>query len=154
MTNHGEKTREGAASGSPRRFATVAVGDDIGSLRKTVTRLTLFLFGVAYFTAHRVHYDPEFSRAEGFDDVLVTANLLSAYSADLVGTWSGCSPALRSLEERNVAPAVAGDTVLVSGRVVDLEPRDNGGLVWCALEVSKQDGTKLVEGRASALLPS
>jgi hydroxyacyl-ACP dehydratase HTD2-like protein with hotdog domain len=42
----------------------------------------MFLFGVAYWTSHRIHYDPEWARAEGFGDLLVTANLLSAYSVE------------------------------------------------------------------------
>ncbi|MDT7773487.1 MAG: hypothetical protein QOC67_2411 [Pseudonocardiales bacterium] len=47
----------------------------------------MFLFGVAYWTSHRIHYDPEWARAEGFGDLLVTANLLSAYSVEGVAGW-------------------------------------------------------------------
>jgi 3-methylfumaryl-CoA hydratase len=138
---------------TPRSFSTVQVGDDVGLVTHTITRVTLFLFGVAYFTAHRIHYDVEYSRSEGFDDVLVTANLLSAYSANLIEQWARHPGALRSLEERNLAPASAGDTVVLTGTVVDLEPTPTGGTVLCNLRVDNDRGLALVTGQASIALP-
>jgi acyl dehydratase len=141
-------------SGRPvRRFADVVIGEELPSLVRTPTRLTVFLFGVAYWTSHRIHYDPEWARAEGFGDVLVTANLLSAYSVEVVTGWAGDPACLRGLEERNVSPALAGDELTVRGRVAALEPAPRGGLVRCALTVAKADGTTVVDGRAVLLLP-
>jgi hydroxyacyl-ACP dehydratase HTD2-like protein with hotdog domain len=136
-----------------RRFADVRLGEELPSESHVVTRVTLFLFGIAYFTPHRIHYDVEYARGEGFDDVLVTANLLSAYSADLLARWAGDAAAVRSLEERNVAPATAGDALVVGGRVSDLEPGETGGLVWCDLYVNRADGARVIGARASLQLP-
>jgi hydroxyacyl-ACP dehydratase HTD2-like protein with hotdog domain len=132
-----------------RRFADVTVGDVLPARQHTPTRVTLFLFGVAYWTSHRIHYDAEWARSEGYDDVLVTANLLSAYSAELLTEWAGDPGCLRSLEERNVAAAVAGDKLEITGRVAEVEPAPDGGLVRCDLRVFKQDGATVVEGRAT-----
>ena len=136
-----------------RRFADVTVGDELPGRVHTPTRLTLFLFGVAYWTPHRIHYDPEWARSEGYDDVLVTANLLSAYTAELLTEWAGDPGCLRTLQERNVAAAVAGDKLEITGRVAEVEPAPGGGLVRCDLRVVKQDGTAVVEGRATVALP-
>lgn len=136
-----------------RRLADVRLGEELPRESHAVTRVTLFLFGIAYFTSHRIHYDVEYARDGGFDDVLVTANLLSAYSVGLLTRWAGDPTAVRSLEERNLAPAIAGDTVVVGGRVSALEPGEQGGLVWCDLYVDKADGTRVVGARASLQLP-
>jgi hypothetical protein len=46
-------------SAAPERTAVgeVAPGDALPVLHRTATRLTLFLFGVAYWTSNRIHYD-------------------------------------------------------------------------------------------------
>jgi acyl dehydratase len=137
-----------------RKFAEVRVGDALPPSSCQITRVGLFLFGVAYFTAHRIHYDVEYSREAGFADVLVTANLLSGLTARMLGRWAGDDGALRSLEERNVAPAFAGDTVVISGTVAEVLPsKVAGGLVWCELRVERTDGDRIVNGRAALLLP-
>lgn len=130
----------------------VQIGDELPELVRTPSRVTLFMFGVAYWTTHRAHYDVEFARSQGFADVLVTANLLSAYSAELVTSWAGPGGSLRSLEERSLAPAVAGDTVTARGTVAEIEPTADGSLVWCDIGLFNQGGTQVVQARASVLL--
>jgi acyl dehydratase len=127
----------------------VKVGDVLPELRRTPTRVTLFMFGVAYWTSHRAHYDVEFARAQGFKDVLVTANLLSAYNAELVTSWAGAVGTLRSLEERSLSPAVAGDTVIARGTVVKVEDIEDGQLAWCDLQIFTEVGVQVVQGTAS-----
>lgn len=142
-----------SAAAATRRFGGVRAGENLPVLERHPTRLTIFLFGVAYWTAHRIHYDVEHARAEGFADVLVTSNLLSAYLATLATDWAGDRTCLRRLEDRNVAPAIAGDVLRVRGYVSELEPTEGGGLVHCALTVAKDDGTVVVTGRATLALP-
>ena len=98
----------------------VRVDDALPALHRTPTRLTVFLFGTAYWTSHRIHYDVEAAREEGFGDVLVTANLLSAYNIELLTRWTGDPHCVIELEERNVTPALAGDALTISGTVVDV----------------------------------
>jgi 3-methylfumaryl-CoA hydratase len=133
-----------------RRFAGVQVGDQLPPETKHITRLTLFLFGVSYFTSHRLHYDSEFARGQGFDDVLVTATLLSGYSAQMLARWAGADDALVALEERNVSPACAGQSLVISGRVTRTEPLDTGGgLVRCELRIDRSDGSCVVTTNAT-----
>jgi acyl dehydratase len=127
----------------------IEVGDVLPKLRRTPTRVTLFMFGVAYWTSHRAHYDVEFARAQGFKDVLVTANLLSAYNAELVTSWAGAAGTLRSLEERSLSPAVAGDTVIARGTVTQVEDVEGGRLAWCDLQIFTDADAQVVQGTAS-----
>ena len=62
----------------------MSVGDSLGSCERTATRVGMFLFGVAHWTAHRIHYDTEWARREGYPDVLVPGPLMSAWQVELV----------------------------------------------------------------------
>jgi hydroxyacyl-ACP dehydratase HTD2-like protein with hotdog domain len=132
----------------------VAVGDELPSMIRRPTRVTLFLFGVAYWTPHRIHYDVEAARAEGFDDVLVTANLLSAYNAELLTRWTGDPHCVLELEERNVSPAVAGVTLTVGGRVTALGEHRGLSTARCSLSMVDDHGGVVVDGTALVLLPT
>ncbi|GGM64819.1 MaoC family dehydratase [Dactylosporangium sucinum] len=130
------------------------VGDTLPEVRRTITKVSLFLFGVAHWTAHRIHWDEEYAKAAGFRGPLVTANLLSAINAELVTGWGGPGAQLRRLEERNVGPAVAGDTVVAKGMVTAVAPGAGGDRVTCALEMSTADGVVIVKGEADVVLPA
>jgi hydroxyacyl-ACP dehydratase HTD2-like protein with hotdog domain len=140
---------------SPERTALweVAPGDALPVLHRTATRLTLFLFGVAYWTSHRIHYDLDAARAEGFDDVLVTANLLSAYNVELLTRWTGDPHCLLTLEERNVSPAFADDELTVTGRVLEVGAPDKARTARCSLLITKNHGMAVLSGTATVLLP-
>jgi acyl dehydratase len=132
----------------------IEIGQALPDLRRTVTQVGLFLFGVAHWTAHRIHWDAEYARSAGFRGALVTANLLSAINAELVTNWAGQGAMLRRLEERNVGSAVAGDTVVATGVVSAVESTPEGDLVTCSLEMSTDAGAAIVKGEATVLLPA
>ena len=130
----------------------VRVDDALPVLHRTPTRLTVFLFGTAYWTSHRIHYDVEAAREEGFGDVLVTANLLSAYNIELLARWTGDPHCVVELEERNVTPALAGDALTISGTVVDVGA-SNGRQHGTVLVARRQgDGDTVVRGSALVYL--
>jgi hydroxyacyl-ACP dehydratase HTD2-like protein with hotdog domain len=133
--------------------AEVRPGDQLPVLQRRPTRVTMFLFGVAYWTSHRIHYDVEAARAEGFDDILVTANLLSAYNVELLTSWTGDPFCVLELEERNVAPALAGDGLTVTGRVLDVAEAAGRRTARCALAITKTDATTVLTGEAVIILP-
>jgi hydroxyacyl-ACP dehydratase HTD2-like protein with hotdog domain len=135
---------------APRR--PVSVGDELPVLRRTPTRVTLFLFGVAYWTSHRIHYDLEAARSEGFPDVLVTANLLSAYNVELLTSWTGDPHCVLSLKERYITPAFADEELTVTGRVVELADNGNRPTATCALSITKDPGTTVAFGVATVAL--
>lgn len=122
-------------------------------MHRRPTRVTLFLFGVAFWTPHRIHYDVEAARAEGFGDVLVTANLLSAYNVQLLTSWTGDPHCVLELEERNVAPALAGNALTVTGKVLDVAVVEGHRAARCALTITKDDATTVVTGEALVNLP-
>ena len=136
-----------------RSGATVSVGDSLGSSERTATRVGMFLFGVAHWTAHRIHYDTEWARREGYPDVLVPGPLMSAWQVELVTAWAGSPRALISMEDRNHATAHPGEVLTISGEVTDVQHDDeNGTVVTCATRVRSGD-RDVVTGRHVVRLP-
>ena len=124
-----------------RSGRTVSVGDTLGSSQRTATRVGIFLFGVADWTAHRIHYDADWARHEGYPDVLVPGPLMSAWQVDLVSSWAGSPAALQSMEDRITSSAFPGDLLVISGEVASVERGDDGTTVTCATRVRCSDRT-------------
>lgn len=132
---------------------TIQAGDPLPTAVHHATRVGIFLFGAAHWTAHRIHYDVEQARTEGFADVVVTGALMSGWATRLLTEWAGDPYSLRELNERNVAVAVAGDTLTITGVVESLDAVDTTTLAHCAYQITRQDGVVVVKGTAIVALP-
>ena len=108
----------------------------------------MFIFNAAYYGTHRFHYDVEAARAAGFGDVVVTANLICSYFEQAVRGFTGDAGYLRALEERSIAPAVAGATLVIEGAVTEVERRADGTRFVCELVAVDQDGRRISTCRA------
>ncbi len=68
--------------------------------------VTLFRFSALTFNAHRIHYDAEFARGEGYSGIVVHGSLLAAclaaFASERIGTLS-------SFTFRATAPLLLGD---------------------------------------------
>jgi hydroxyacyl-ACP dehydratase HTD2-like protein with hotdog domain len=136
-----------------RRVGDVAEGAALPSLRVTPTRVSVFLFGVAVWGAHRIHYDVEWARQEGYEDVLVQSPLISAHNVRLLTAWAGHERALVRLSERNVSPPLAGQELVFTGKVVRVGAVSGGvALVDIELLVQRTDGSPVVLGDATVQL--
>ena len=128
-----------------RSHTTVNVGDELPPLTVTPTNVSIFLFGVAYWTPHRVHYDKEWARSEGYDDVLVTGPLMSGYLVRMLTAWSGDDRSLKQLSTRYHALAFAGEELVVRGTVT---AKDAIGSVTVRVSIAKGGSTDVVSGEA------
>ncbi|MCU1415621.1 MAG: hypothetical protein JWN80_2961 [Microbacteriaceae bacterium] len=147
--------REGSVIDTAVSFdaTTVRVGDELSPLVREITRTTIFIFSAAYFGTHRFHYDVEASRAQGFDDVIVTANLICSYFEQAVRAWTGDSTYLRVLEERSVVTAFAGDPLRITGSVGSVEQSSDGYLIACELNASSSSGQTASTCHVELLVP-
>ena len=119
----------------------------------------MFLFGVAHWTAHRIHYDSDWARGEGYDDVLVPGPLMTAWQVDLVTTWAGTSGALIAMEERNVTTAFPGEVLTTEGEVASVGRDLQGATITCSTQVRAGDrvvvtGSYTVRLRHDPSIPS
>lgn len=131
----------------------VSEGMAIPSHARTFTRVSVFMFGVAYFTAHRIHYDRQWAEYEGYDDILVTAPLLNGMLVKMINQWTGNPWGIRklSLQSRGFVHPEQPVTAYGLVRTVD----SDSGLAECDIFVERDsDGNKSVVGTATVHLPS
>jgi len=130
----------------------VRSGTPIPPLTRTHTAVSVFLVGVAYWTAHRIHYDKEWARSEGYDDVLVTAPLLLSLVTRMLNRWTGHPFAIRKLASTSRAYVYPGQKLTARGVVREVAPET--GLVECDVYIERDDGTQPVVGSAVVHLPA
>jgi hydroxyacyl-ACP dehydratase HTD2-like protein with hotdog domain len=132
----------------------VEPGTECPPLEFTPTRVGLFRFSAVSWNSHRIHYDREYARTEGFPDVVVQSTLHGEMLARTVLRWAGPGAVLCRVEWRNRATAYAGMTLVCSGRVSAVWEDGGGRVVRVDLVESTADGTVCVTGVAEVRLPS
>jgi hydroxyacyl-ACP dehydratase HTD2-like protein with hotdog domain len=138
------------AAEQARRLTT---GSALPALVRTPTRVTCFLFAVAWWTPHRVHYDVEWAREEGYEDLMVPGLLINEYVVTAVTSWTGDPSNLRRLTIRNTGPAFAGDTVTVAGEVAEAVRQEDRTVITFDFTVVKQGDQPVATGRATVEVP-
>lgn len=128
-------------------------GQTLGVLERTLAPWVLVAYAGATWDWHPLHHDREAALAAGLPGVVVDGQLLGALLAEQVMDWAGPRARLRSLSFRFGDLVLAGDTVRVSGRVVDVEPTDEGRHVTLAQRVEAAGRTAIDGAHAGVLLP-
>jgi len=134
--------------------ATLVPGVRLTPLIRRPTRITCFLFAVAWWTPHRVHYDLEWAAHEGYGDVMVPGLLLNEYAVTAVTSWTGDPSTLRRLTVRYTAPAVAGDTLTIEPLVTGVSALNGLRNITFGFEMRRQDGVEVLVGEAVVAVPS
>ena len=134
-------------------YDDVDVGDELPTLTVTVDETQMFFFSAATYNGHRIHYDKEWARTEGYDDVLVQGPLQAALLARALGDWMGGRGRLVSFSVQNRAVAHPGQRLDFGGRVTGKRAGENGaGLVDLDI-AGRRDDTVLMPGTATVELP-
>lgn len=136
----------------PRRFADVSVGEEIRH-REQTSNLASFLMGIAWWGSHRIHYDREWARHDGFDDVVVMGSHSYAWVDRLLTRWAGDPGCLRRLGFRHLSVVQVGDVLDVVARVTGTRALPDAGEVEWSIEIAKDDGTTVTTGSALLRLP-
>jgi 3-methylfumaryl-CoA hydratase len=136
-----------------RRARSFEPGSQLPELHRTPTRVTCFLFAVAWWAPHRVHYDIEWARQEGFDDVMVPGLVISEYVVTALTSWTGDPYDLRRLSIRNTGPAFAGENLTVRAQVAGVTPGEDRTAVTFDFTVSKDGGQPVATGQGTVEVP-
>lgn len=124
-------------------------GSVLPEVHRTPTRVTCFLFAVAWWAPHRVHYDVEWARQDGFDEVMVPGLLISEYVVFALTSWSGDPCHLRRLTVRNTGPAFAGENLTVRAQVAEVVPGEDRTAVTFDFSVSKDGDQSVATGQGT-----
>lgn len=137
-------------SGRPDRVIDVVVGQVLPPVVRSACRAQLFLFSAATNNPHRIHYDIDFAKAEGHDDVLVQGSLQGAWLAQYVMEWVGPAGRLLYLKWRNRRPLYAEESLVLTGTVSTVGPGQDP--IDLAL-AGRVETRTVVDGSASITTP-
>lgn len=132
---------------------SITVGDRLPVIAHTPTNVQLFRFSSATWNAHRIHYDTEYAKIEGYPDVLVQSHLHASLLVKAVLECAGGTARLKRFRWENRAIAVPGDTLTYTGEVIGVTETDSAFFVDWALESHNQDGVLCAPGWATVQIP-
>lgn len=135
--------------------AVVQPGVALPELRRTPRELDLFLFCAAMWVPHRIHYDRDYSRTEGHEDLVVNGPLQGGYLVQVVGNWAASvGGRLAGLRYRNRRAVFVGEDLICRGRVAEVRNGTSGRLAVCDVWVERErDGERTTVGTAEVTLP-
>ena len=134
---------------SQRFLEDVKPGDALPALVKKASRAQLFLFSAATHNPHRVHYDRDYARLEGHDDVLVHGPLQGAWLHQFVRDWAGPRGRVLALVFQNRSRAFPERELTFRGQVASLD----GDVAGLEIEEVDDTGAVLVPATARVRLP-
>ena len=132
-----------------RFIEDVKAGDALPPLVKHASRTQLFLFSAATHNPHRIHYDRDYAKVEGHEDILVHGPLQGAWLHQFVQDWAGPRGRVLALAFQNRGRAFPERDLTFRGRVTAVE----GDVATLELQEEDDAGAVLMPGTARARLP-
>ena len=136
------------------KFDDVEIGDDIGPVERVVTdrQVRRFLAIRENDTGANRFTDDEFAKGEGLPGAIVPGAMNIAMMSQLLTGWSD-SVSLRKLDVVFRQPVPHERTLLLKGIVTDKEVNDGVPTLTCDVFLENEEGSKLVIGSATVVLP-
>jgi acyl dehydratase len=129
-------------------LGSVAVGDEMTSLARTVTQAQIDAYAEASGDHNPIHVDPDFARSVGLPGTIAHGLLDMAILTEALARWAGGYEQVASIACRFSKPLLPGETVTCTGRVVDVD--ESAGLATLEVEAVSSSGERvLTNGRAT-----
>ncbi|HCP23286.1 MAG: dehydratase [SAR202 cluster bacterium] len=129
-------------------------GTEITPLVKNPTTQQLVKYAGASGDYYQIHYDKDFAKNNGLEDVILHGALKNAFLGHLVTKWMGPNGDLKRLACQYRGMDIPGTPVTAKG-VVTKKYQDGGSnLVDCDIWLENEKGEKTTPGSATVALPS
>lgn len=129
-------------------------GATVATMDVSPTEVDLFMFSAATWLTHRIHFDREYARTEGFADLVVHGPLQGAYLSQMLsGLARDNGGAVVSLSYRHRRPAYCGQLLRCSAVVEAVTPADDAHQLELALRIAVDDAV-VTTGQAVLLIPA
>ena len=122
------------------RFDDVAVGDDLPSSARVVTREDVRDYADVSGDRNPLHLDDEVARRAGFPGIIAHGMFTLGHLASCLVAWAGDPAAVIRLRAAFRSPVAMGDTIVAGGRVRALDPQARAATVELWVTVDR-DGT-------------
>jgi len=118
------------------RFDDLAVGQELPSFARTVTREDVKAYADASGDQNPLHQDDEVARAAGFPRVVAHGMYTMGTLASWLVDWLGDPAALIRMQVHFRAPVFVDDSIECGGRVRSLDPRARTAVleVWVRVD--------------------
>jgi len=132
----------------------VAVGSEIPPHTVSFDVVKMAMFASVSGDFFPSHYDNKWAVERSRYPAAIAHGLhVTSHLSQLLTNWVGPQGALKRLSSQNRALTFDGDTVVMRGRVIKKYAEEGGHYVDCNVWGEKQDGTVVVEGTATVILP-
>lgn len=132
----------------------VDVGDEGPTLViEDIERIDFVKYAGASGDFNPLHVDETYAKEAGNQSVFGHGMLTAGYAARMVADWFGLAN-VEQFKTRFTAKLWPGDTLTVTGEVVDKYESDGNVLVDAEFEATNQGGDPVITGSATAVLPS
>ena len=133
----------------------VRAGDRVPELRRHPKTVDLFAYSAATWNKGLIHFDQDFVRSKGYDNVLVHSHLHGAYLVAALTEWAGDPRYVRSLSMTVRKPAFAGDVLVCSGVVTEAGIVDGEFVIEVELEEKRESADEpCALAKARLVIPS
>lgn len=137
-------------------MAKINVDDVLPSVTKTITQEKIELFeDCGILDRQNIHNNPEIAKQRlKFDHPIASGRMSVTYAAEIIRKFVGEESFNHSgtVNLKYLKPLIQGDTVSVSGTVVDTEESEAGLLVTINLQCENQNGEKTAIGQGTAVV--
>ena len=132
----------------------VSEGMDMPPLVKNPTTQQLVKYAGASGDYYQIHYDKDFAKGNGLEDVILHGALKNAFLGHLMTNWVGQHGTLRKLSAQYRGMDVPGTPIYAKGVVTKKYVDDGQNLVECDIWLENHKGEKTTPGSAVVALPS
>jgi acyl dehydratase len=134
-------------------FDDVAVGDSIPSLTTaSITETQLVRYAGASGDFNPIHTVPHLAEAAGLGGVIAQGMLVMGLVGRAITAWIGVAP-LRQFGVRFTGMTRPGQTITVTGKVIEKLVINGEHCIRCEVAAADQDGQSKVQGSFVAALP-
>jgi acyl dehydratase len=133
-------------------FTTIAVGDELPPLTKTLDRLDLVRYAAGSGDFNPLHYDPDFPQTREIGDNIVHGRLKYAALGQLVSGWLRHRGFVRRISASYRGMDRRGAAFTCCGRVTGVREEHGRRIVELELWTQDADGRRTTEGSAEVAL--
>jgi hydroxyacyl-ACP dehydratase HTD2-like protein with hotdog domain len=119
----------------------------------TPSEVDLFMFCASTWNTHRIHYDREYARSEGYDDLVVPGPLQAARVASMLHEFATrYGGGLVGLSVRHHQPVYCNRRLVLKGRLQAPLPDGAEVSIPVSVSVANADGHEVSTGSATLIL--
>jgi hydroxyacyl-ACP dehydratase HTD2-like protein with hotdog domain len=128
-------------------------GDHLIERRFVPTEIELFMYCAATWNTHRIHYDRDYARLEGYRDLVVPGPMQAARLGQMVAEFAAANDGrLAAMSVRHHAPLYCNDAATMHADVASLGGTAEVPRVELALAVVDVTGAAATSGTATLVL--